>query len=112
MNKKSSKVSFITDKEYNSTYLAKEIADQALVLAKKADTLQNTIIRFNPTPLDDFPHLIKSKRKELNLNGEQVAELSGLSRSAYQKIESGKSSPKLETVRSICRTLGLTICVM
>jgi len=99
-------------KNQNPLQLAQEIARESEKLTKKADTLQNAVKRFDPTPLTEFSQVIIAKRKELKMKSELVADLSGISRSAYQKIESGSSSPKLKTVQAICSTLGLTICVM
>lgn len=96
----------------NPNEIANHISAEAENLSKMADALQNALIRFKSEPLIDFPLIIKTRRKELKMNGELVAELSGISRTAYQKIESGKSSPKLETIMAICHTLGLTLCVM
>lgn len=92
--------------------IAQEIARESQKLASKAEILQNSVKRFNPKPLSDFPQLIREKRRELDMKAEVVADLSNLSRSAYQKIESGASSPKLKTVEAICETLGLKLCVM
>ncbi len=92
--------------------LAENISNDAKKLAEKADTLQNSLARYRPEPLNNFPATIKAKRKELDMTGGSVAELSGISDTAYRSIEQGKSSPKLETVLAICETLGLKLCVI
>ena len=103
----------LEDKNNPSPFqLAQEISLESEKLAKKADALQNAVRRFKPAPLTEFSQLIRAKRKELNMKAELVADLSDISRSAYQNIESGTSSPKLKTVQAICSTLGLKICVM
>ncbi len=96
----------------NPSSLAENISSDAIKLAKMADTLQNSLARFRPVPLKNFPAAIKTKRKELDMTGQLVAELSGISNTAYRRIEQGNSNPKLKTVMSICDTLGLTLCVI
>lgn len=99
----------------NSVYpssLAENISSDAKKLAEMADTLQNSLARFRPVPLKNFPAAIKAKRKELDMTGQLVAELSGISNTAYRRIEQGNSNPKLKTVMAICDTLGLTLCVI
>jgi len=96
----------------NPSSLAENISSDAKKLAEMADTLQNSLARYRPAPLKDFSAAIKAKRKELVMTGESVAELSGISGTAYRSIEQGKSSPKLETVIAICDTLGLALCVI
>ncbi len=102
----------ITKNSANPSSLAENIANDAKRLAEMADTLQNSLARYRPIPLKNFPATIKAKRKELNMTGGSVAELSGISDTAYRRIEQGKSSPKLETVLAICETLGLKLCVI
>ena len=92
--------------------LAGDISSNAKKLAEMTDSLQNSLARFRPQPLEDFSVTIKDKRKELNMTGELVADLSGLSLTAYQRIEQGKTSPRLETVLAVCEALGLKLCVM
>lgn len=104
--------SIIANNNVNPSSLAENISSDAKKLAEAADTLQNSLARYRPAPLKNFPAAIKAKRKELNMTGESVAELSGISNTAYRRIEQGKSSPKLETVLAICETLGLTLCVI
>ncbi len=96
----------------NPSELAENLSSEAIKLAKMADKLQNSLARYRPLPLKNFPAVIKTKRKELDMTGALVAELSGISDTAYRRIEQGKSSPKLETVLAICETLGLTLCVI
>jgi len=92
--------------------LAENISSDAKKLAEMADMLQNSLARYRPAPLKNFPAAIKAKRKALDMTGELVAELSGISITAYRRIEQGNSNPKLETVMAICETLGLKLCVI
>ena len=92
--------------------LADEISESAKQLAQMTDLLQNALKRYQPELLDDFSTTIKTKRSKLKMTGEMVAELSGISLAAYQRIEQGKTSPRLETVLAICKTLGFNLCVI
>jgi DNA-binding XRE family transcriptional regulator len=96
----------------NPSSLAENISNDAKKLSEMADTLQNSLARFRPVPIKDFPAAIKAKRKELDMTGQLVAELSGISDTAYRRIEQGNTNPRLETVMAICDTLGLTLCVI
>ncbi|MCP3675915.1 MAG: helix-turn-helix transcriptional regulator, partial [Gammaproteobacteria bacterium] len=96
----------------NPSSLAENISSDAKKLAEMADTLQNSLARFRPVPIKDFPAAIKAKRKEFDMTGQLVAELSGISDTAYRRIEQGNTNPRLETVMAICDTLGLTLCVI
>lgn len=102
----------VSNDSANPSNLAENISSEAKKLAEMADTLQNSLARYRPAPLRDFPATIKAKRKELDMTGELVAELSGISNTAYRRIEQGKASPKLETVIAISDTLGFTLCVI
>ena len=52
------------------------------------------------------PELLKARRKELRLTLEQVGERAGVSLEAVAKLE-GKDTAKPETIRRLCRALGL-----
>ena len=75
----------------NPSSLAENISSDAKKLAEMADTLQNSLARYRPTPLDNFPVTIRTMRKELDMTGELVAELSGISNTAYRRIEIGRA---------------------
>jgi transcriptional regulator with XRE-family HTH domain len=48
-------------------------------------------------------------RKERGLSREVLAVRSGVTTPTLARIELGRSSPAFSTVRSICRTLGVTL---
>ena len=104
--------SIVANNGESPSSLAENISNDAKKLAEMADTLQNSLVRFRPVPLKNFPVAIKEKRKELGMTGQLVAELSGISDTAYRRIEQGNSNPKLENVLAICETLGFTLCVI
>ena len=57
----------------------------------------------------DFGELLRSKRKELGLNQEEVAAKSGVGLPTYGRIERGEVPPKLEQIRRIFSVLGLSL---
>ncbi|HFB66688.1 MAG TPA: XRE family transcriptional regulator [Aeromonadales bacterium] len=61
--------------------------------------------------LSAFPEVIYQARKLRKLSMADVADLAGISKNAYQSIEKGASSPKLETVISIAKVFGLKLWV-
>lgn len=58
---------------------------------------------------DTFGKLIKEKRRSLGLSAEKLAELCDRSDKAIRNIESGKSSPSLNTVVNISYALKLNL---
>jgi transcriptional regulator with XRE-family HTH domain len=51
---------------------------------------------------------IRSKRKAEGLSLQQLADNVGISKQALSKIETGQSQPKPETLKAICKALGVT----
>lgn len=52
---------------------------------------------------------IRLRRKERGLTQEELADLSGVSFRAIQKIEDGTSVPKVDTLTLLCQALGISI---
>lgn len=53
--------------------------------------------------------ILRSRRKKLGLSQQQVAELVGISRSFYTRIELGTERPSLDVAFKIAKTLGLDV---
>jgi transcriptional regulator with XRE-family HTH domain len=51
---------------------------------------------------------IRAKRKAEGFSVQQLADRVGISKQALSKIETGQSQPKPETLRAICKALGVT----
>ncbi|WP_411839837.1 helix-turn-helix domain-containing protein [Paracoccus sp. ME4] len=65
-----------------------------------------------PTPIrhrDDFSRLLKARRGEKRLRQEDLANLNRMSRFTLTDAENGKADPKLSTMITLLRTLGLTL---
>lgn len=54
---------------------------------------------------------IKSKRKELGLSQQQLADRTGLQKSTIGRIEAGLNSPTIETVGLIAEELDVNIII-
>lgn len=67
--------------------------------------MDNTTIIISNT----YGKLIKEKRKALGLSGELLAELSNRSDRALRSIESGDSTPSLNTVLNIAYALDMDL---
>ena len=52
---------------------------------------------------------LKSRRNELGITQEDLAELSGVGLRTLKKIESGKGNPTLSTMTSLLDVLGMEI---
>ena len=53
--------------------------------------------------------IFKERRKHLNLNQEDLAEMAGISPATEKDIERGAGNPSWSTVEKICEVLGLGI---
>lgn len=60
----------------------------------------------------EITNTIKAKRKSLGLSQQELAEAVGLKQQSYQRIESGSSSPTLNTLQPILQALGLSISIV
>lgn len=49
------------------------------------------------------------RRKELGMTQAQLAEATGLKQSAIARIESAKSIPRIETILTLAKTLGMKL---
>jgi len=56
-----------------------------------------------------LPIVLKEQRKNRNVSHEKLAALSGLTRQAIGKIESGERNPQMVTVYRLVRGLGMTM---
>ena len=68
--------------------------------------MDNTTIIISETT---FGKMIKEKRKALGFSGELLAELCNRSDRALRNIESGDSTPSLDTVLNIAYALGMDL---
>lgn len=59
--------------------------------------------------LEQIGRLLKEMRKELGLSQQRVAEIAGISRLRYHDIEAGRSAPRVTTLISVARALGLEL---
>lgn len=60
--------------------------------------------------LDEYiGHILRNRRKAHNLNLEEVARSAKISSALLSRIETGQSSPSLDSLVRISRTLGLTL---
>ncbi|HHW43810.1 MAG TPA: helix-turn-helix domain-containing protein [Desulfotomaculum sp.] len=57
----------------------------------------------------DIGKRIKSLRKSAGLSQNALAKKAGVPQSVISEVESGKYTPKIEFLQSICATLGLTL---
>jgi len=56
-----------------------------------------------------LPIVLKEERKKQNISHEKLAAISGLTRQAIGKIESGERNPQMVTIYRLVRGLGLTM---
>ena len=57
----------------------------------------------------NIPEILKACRKEVNMTQAQFAKTIGIKRSAYAYYESGRTRPKIETLRTIAKVYGLDV---
>lgn len=57
----------------------------------------------------DLPDIMKSRRKTLNIQQQDLAEMAGVSLATIKDIERGKGNPSLATVQKILSVLGMEI---
>ena len=53
--------------------------------------------------------IIKNRRVDLNVNQEELAQLSGVGLRTIKQFESGKGNPTLSTISQIADVLGLEL---
>ena len=53
--------------------------------------------------------IIKNRRDDLNINQEELAQLSGVGLRTIKQFESGKGNPTLSTISQIAEILGLEL---
>ncbi len=59
----------------------------------------------------DLGKLIQTRRKSRKILQADVADVAGISARTLRDIEKGKANPELETLLTICETLGLEVKV-
>ena len=57
----------------------------------------------------NIPEILKACRKGVNMTQAQFAKTIGIKRSAYAYYESGRTRPKIETLRTIAKVYGLDV---
>ena len=57
----------------------------------------------------DLPDIMKPRRKTLNIQQQDLAEMAGVSLATIKDIERGKGNPSLATVQKILSVLGMEI---
>ena len=62
-----------------------------------------------PQTTDEIINLIRSKKDDMNLTYDRLAELSGVGRKTLEKLLNGHNSPKLETLLPVFGVLGIEI---
>lgn len=61
---------------------------------------------------NDITNTIKERRKALGLSQQEVADSIGMKQQSYQRIENGRSSPTLQTLKKILQALGLGLSIV
>ena len=56
---------------------------------------------------EELAGIVKRRRKQLNLDIEVLALESGISLRTIRQIESGKGNPRLDTLNTLFKSLGL-----
>ena len=54
---------------------------------------------------------IKERRRNLQVNQENLAKLSGVGLRTLKQFESGQGNPTLQTIQKLAEVLGLEICL-
>jgi transcriptional regulator with XRE-family HTH domain len=60
---------------------------------------------------ENLINTIKERRKNLKVNQENLAKLSGVGLRTLKQFESGKGNPTLQTIQKIADVLGLEVCL-
>lgn len=77
-------------------------------------TCLDLLIKSNEVSLLDFDqlsHLSRERRRILSLSQAALAELTGLAIRTIVKFEQGDEGISLKNVKTICKALGITICL-
>lgn len=61
--------------------------------------------------IQDFVETVKTERKKRGLSQYKLAKECGVSREMISKLELGMHNPKLDTILSILKTLGLELVI-
>lgn len=59
----------------------------------------------------DLVDTIKERRRNLHVNQENLAKLSGVGLRTLKQFESGQGNPTLQTIQKLADVLGLEICL-
>ena len=77
-------------------------------LTAKVKELKKEIEKGRVSFLNPIAKSIKNRRKDLGLNQEKLAELTGLSRTQITNIELGNSYPSMKNFIMLCLMLDIT----
>ena len=61
--------------------------------------------------LGEIGLIIKNRRRQLNINQHDLADLAEVNINTIVSIERGKGNPKLGTIIILCKVLGLEISI-
>ena len=59
--------------------------------------------------LEELIHIIKERRRILDITQDDLSELSGIGLRTVKAIESGKSNPTFDTINKLISVLGLDL---
>ena len=103
-------------KSENLNAIAKELgvskeeleADDKEYKLKEAEKDKRNKERISKERLQIDNYLLRTKRKQLRIRTEYMAEIVGLSISRYREYEQGKGRPTREMIRKMCNVLNLS----
>ena len=61
--------------------------------------------------LGEIGLIIKNRRRQLNINQQDLADLAEVNINTIVSVERGKGNPKLDTIIILCKVLGLEISI-
>jgi transcriptional regulator with XRE-family HTH domain len=64
---------------------------------------------FDPLPMIDLPHRLRTLRRQQTLSLEQLAQRTGLTKSYLSKLERGLSEPSISTVLRLAEAYGVGV---
>ena len=65
----------------------------------------------NIRPMEELPDTFRKERKKQKLTLKDLSELSGISYSTLVKLESGDDGVKLNTLKTVAKTLGVRLWI-
>lgn len=61
--------------------------------------------------MEELGKQIKARRQVLKIRQQELADLAGVSLNTVVSFERGSGNPRMETLLSICRVLGLEVVI-